>query len=61
MNITSKQMDAKTTRYVWFDSAMEKALEYGRNTDMPKMDEKAYQAIQLLHNVTFLPIPEGAK
>lgn len=58
MNITSKQMDAKTMYVVV--SAMEKALEYGRKTDMPKNGRKeAYQAIWLLHNV--IPAhPRGA-
>lgn len=59
MNITSKQMDAKTTYAV--DSAMEKALEYGRNTDMPKMDERKHTRQYSYSTMSFLPIPEGRK
>ena len=59
MNIISKQMDAKTTYVV--DSAMEKALEYGRKTDMPKMEERKHTRQYSYSTMPFLPIPEGHK
>ena len=52
-------MDAKTTYVV--DSAMEKALEYGRKTDMPKMEERKHTRQYSYSTMPFLPIPEGHK
>ena len=59
MNITSKQMDAKTTYVVV--SATEKALEYGRKTDMPKMDERKHTRQYGYSTMSSLPVPEGHK
>lgn len=52
-------MDAKTTYVV--DSAMEKALGYGRKTDMPKMEERKHTRQYSYSTMSFLPIPEGHK